>query len=321
MVAPAEIHVPIAPTPGFFLRVQLLAASLRRSGGAFADSPVVVTVSRDCEPYDLDSALPWSRRLGVTWRWMDAAAYDRYGMFGTALMRFTYDYDAPFVVMLDADTLVTGPLDDLFELQDADALGGVVADVSPAIADPPYADGLGRSGQLFWLDLFEHAGLPRAPSLCEHLAWGLLDTDPGRRFCPPYFNLGMLAAPSALIRRIGDVVLDEMARVEQYVDTIFRCQLAVSLALARTQTASLPLAVQWNFPNHQDLADRNPEDSADVRILHYRRDEEVARSVEFGSLDGVDRLLGRRDLSPVNALLRDHVRALRDDLEPVPSSA
>jgi hypothetical protein len=115
--------------------------------------------------------------------------------------------------------------------------------------------------------------------------------------------------------------MDELDRVERYVDTIFRCQLAVSLALARTGTAALPLAVQWNFPNHQQLADLNPEDTADVRVLHYRRDEEVARNDAFASLDGVDRLLGQRDLAPVNVLLREHVRALRGELEPVPAGA
>src|SRR5262245_20197371 len=96
----AEIHVPISPTPSFFMQVQILAASLRRFGGALADSPVVVTVSRDCEPYDLAAALPWSERLGVSWRWMDAADYERLGIWGTAIMRFTYDFEAPFVVML-----------------------------------------------------------------------------------------------------------------------------------------------------------------------------------------------------------------------------
>jgi hypothetical protein len=313
----AEIHVPIAPTPSFFMQVQLLTASLRRFGGALADSPVIVTVSRDCEPYDLAAALPWSERLGVSWRWMEADAFERLGIYGTALMRFTYDFEAPFVVMLDADTLVTGPLDDLLELEAAEAFGGVIADVSPTMFPPHYADGVGRGGQMFWIDLFETAGLPAPPSMYEHLAWGLLDSDPERRFCPPYFNLGMLAAPAPIARRIGAVVLDDMARVDRYVDTNFKCQLAVALSLVRTDTPALALAAQWNFPNNQPLADRLPEDSADVRILHYRRREEVSRDTELGSLDGIDRLLRRRGLLPVNALLQEHVAAIREDLEPV----
>ena len=313
----AEIHVPISPTPGFFMRVQMLAASVRRFGGALADSPVVVTVSRDCEPYDLEAALPWSRRLGVSWRWMEADAFERLGMYGTALMRFTYDFDAPFVLMLDADTLVTGPLDDLLELEAAEAFGGVIADVSPLFFKTPFIDGVGRGGQMFWIDLFETAGLAAPPSMYEHLAWGLLDSDPERRFCPAYFNLGMLAASAPIARRIGRVVLDDMARVDRYVDTNFRCQLAVALSLVRTDTPALALAAQWNFPNNQPLADRNPEDSADVRILHYRRREEVGRDSELASLDGIDGFLRRRGLMPVNTLLQERIAAIREDLEPV----
>ncbi|HET8757335.1 MAG TPA: hypothetical protein VFM58_15055 [Solirubrobacteraceae bacterium] len=317
----AEIHVPISPTAGFFMRVQMLAASLRRFGGALADSPVIVTVSRDCEPYDLAAALPWSERLGVSWRWMAADDFERHGIYGTALMRFTYDFQAPFVVMLDADTLVTGPLDDLLELEEAEAFGGVIADVSPMYFKTPFADGVGRGGQMFWLDLYELAGLPAPASTYEHLAWGLIDTDPERRFCPAYFNLGMLAAPAAIARRIGDVVLADMARVDQYLDTNFKCQLAVALSLVRTQTPALPLAAQWNFPNNQDIADRNPEDAADVRILHYRKREEVGRDTELTSLDGIDGLLRRRGLLPVNTLLQERIAAVRADLEPVLADA
>ena len=317
----AEIHVPIAPTPSFFMQVQLLAASLRRFGGTLADSPVIVTVSRDCEPYDLAAALPWSGRLGVAWRWMDADVYERLGIYGTALMRFTYDFEAPFVVMLDADTLVTGPLDDLLELEAAEAFGGVIADVSPTFFPTPYADGVTRGGQMFWIDLYELAGLAPPPSMYEHLAWGILDSDPGRRYCPPYFNLGMLAAPASIARRIGEVVIDDMARVDQYLETNFKCQLAVALSLVRTDTPALALAAQWNFPNNQPLADRLPEDSADVRILHYRLREEIHRYDELGSLDGIDALLRRRDLLPVNTLLQERIAVIRRDLEPVPADA
>ena len=43
--------MPIAPTPVFFLRVRMLAASLRRFSGL--DCKVIATVGRDVEPYDL----------------------------------------------------------------------------------------------------------------------------------------------------------------------------------------------------------------------------------------------------------------------------
>src|ERR1044072_9490324 len=104
MPSRAEIHVPISPTPGFLTRVRILAATLRRFGGALAGAPVIVTVSRDVEPYDLAAALPWSAELGIEWRWVDAELWTEHGIYATALSRFTHDFDADLVVQLDADT-------------------------------------------------------------------------------------------------------------------------------------------------------------------------------------------------------------------------
>jgi hypothetical protein len=305
--APAEIHVPISPTPGFFTRVRLLAATLRRYGGALAGAPVVVTVSRDCEPYDIAAAQPWSRELGVQWRWADPVAFARHGMYATALSRMTYAFEAPFVLLLDADTIVTGPLDELIELGEHDAIGGVVAHLPPAVS---FHDGRERRGQPLWDELHRRAGLVPPPLRCEHTAPSGVAAD--ERRCPAYFNLGALAASAATMTRLGATIFEELEAVNRFGDSWFRCQLALTLAIARTGCAWSDLPVRWNFPNDDDFWRAYGEDRDDVRVLHYLRGGALDRERDTGSPEGLAALLGRRDLSPVHALLRDRVAGVAD---------
>ena len=311
--APAcEIHVPISATPGFLGQVHALAASVRCHGGALADARIVVTVSRDLEPFDLDAAHPWAARLGVEWRWVDAARFAESGIFATALQRFTYDFAAPFVLLLDADTLCTGPLDELLELGDG-ALAGLIAHVAPATGHPLEDDSL-PGDERFWEQLFAGAGLPSPALGCEHTGWGFMDDDPQRRRCPPYFNLGVLAGSREAVARLGTRVFEEMALVDRQLDTSFRCQLAVTLALARTGGPWRELPLRFNFPNDERFARAYPAAAADVRILHYLRDAELRRGELLGSAGALDAFLAREDLSPVNARLQLGLRELRDEL-------
>jgi hypothetical protein len=313
----AEVHVPIAATEGSFTRVRLLTASLRESGGKLADAPVIVTVSRDTEPYDLAAALPWSSELGIEWRWVDADAFAAHGHYATAIERFNQDFRAPLVVMLDADTVVTGPLDELLQLGEHDAIGGTVAHTSPAVV---HADGLPRDGEAFWRELHEQAGFA-APTLpLEHPGWGFMDTAPDRRHAPAYFDLGVLAGSATTMRALGAAMYESLACVDRYVRSPLRCELALTLAIARIDCAWSALPVRWNFPNDERFRERYPEDAADIRVLRYVREDEVSRAVELDSPEGLADLLARRDLSPANELLRRHVAAVADRLRlPVPA--
>jgi hypothetical protein len=307
-----EVHVPISPTPGFFAQVHLLAASLRRNAGALADAAIVVTVSRDAPSFDIDAQHPWASRYGIEWRWMDAERFAREGYFATALERFTYDFEADFVLLLDADTLCTGPLDELLELGDG-ALAGLVAHAAPTtFGRPAYVADDGRADGDFWSGLHASAGLEPPALACRHSGWGFMDTDPERRDCPPYFNLGVLAGTRETVARVGARIYEELDAVRRYADTVFRCQLAVTLALARTGAPWRELPVRFNFPNDERFAQAYPDDAADIRILHYLRDEQLDRSALARTGAELDAFLSRSDLTPTNSHLRDRVAELRD---------
>jgi hypothetical protein len=289
----------------------MLAASLRCFGGALADAPVIVTVSRDVEPYDLAAALPWSAELGIEWRWIDAGLWAEHGIYATALSRFTHDFDAEHVLQLDADVVCAAPLDELL-LVPAPAIAAAVAHVSPAYHGlvPHGDDAPERDGERFWRRLYDAAALPAPEFECEHPGAGIADEDPSRRLCPPYFNLGVLMASAEVTRRLGEAIFAAMAAVEGFVDTHFRCQLALTLAIERTRTPFLELPLRWNFPDHVGFWSRFPGEAADLRLLHYcYGNEHFERGRDTERLDAVAAFAARPGLDPVHALLADRMRA------------
>jgi hypothetical protein len=301
-----EVHVPIAPTPTFLLRIRLLAASLQRYSEL--DCRLVVTVSRDVEPYDLHAAEPWSRGAGVEWRWTTPELYGAYGMYGTAMVRFTYDFAAPFVLMLDADTLCVGSLGEL-PARVGDGIGGVMAWVTPLLESPTFRRGAEPAPGRFWSELFASAGLPEPTLSEEHPGWRVMHGSPEHhRHAPPYFNLGMLAGRAETFAALGPSVLSELDVVDAFADTRFRCQLALTLAAARSGIPLHPLPLRFNFPNSRWFWDGHPE-QRDVRLLHYVEADEIDREA-LQSLDDLAALVRLQALSPPNALMRDRVQEL-----------
>ena len=163
----------------------------------------------------------------------------------------------------------------------------------------------------FWRGLFASAGLPEPQLTHQYSGWGIFDSDPERRFCPTYFNQGVLAAPSAVISELGATVFDELDHVNRYIDSLYRAQLAIALALARTGVASHALAPRYNLFNRADVASAFPADVADARIVHYLDAREVDRAHLPVDLDA---FLARDGLSAVNALLQSRAAELLPDL-------
>jgi hypothetical protein len=202
----------------------------------------------------------------------------------------------------------TTSLDDLLELAEHDAIGGRIAGVPPEMT---FHDGIARSGESFWDELHLHAGLIPPVLRAEHTDPALPDE---LRPCPPYFNLGVLAAGADTMARLGATIFRELDAVNSFGDSWYRCQLAVTLAIARTGCNWADLPLRWNFPNDDAFWHAYAEDRADVRILHYLRQGELDREGDMGSVAGVERLLERPALSPVHELLRGRVAAVRDEL-------
>ncbi len=302
-----EIHVPISPTEHFYTMVHYLAASLRNFGGGAASARLVVTVGDDCEPRDLYAELPWSRKYPIEWRWMDRERFRAYSYYGTAIERLCYRYDADVVIMLDADVLVTAPLDDLIDaVYSKGVFAGLITHVSPFVCERDK-----RSNAECWNDVFRHAALPLPNLHYEHTGWGVMETDPEYRYGPAYFNFGVVAGPRALFEKMGPSVYQDMAHVVRAVGpTFFRCQLALTLGLYRANAEIMALPMRYNFPNRSGFAERFSHELADVRVIHYLGTEHMEKRADFATVDAVGAFIARCPDSDVHGVFKSKLAEL-----------
>lgn len=301
--ADLEIHVPISPTPHFFTMLHYLAASWKLNGGPFATSRIIVTVGADQEAVDLDAILDWPQHYPIEWRWLDRPLFCKQSYYATALERFRHRFRSKLVLMLDADTFCTGSFLPVAQrVAAAGALAGLIAHCSPFLGLEP------KSSEIWWNRLADGAGLAKPRQSCRHTGYGAMYHEPLAARCPPYFNLGMLLAPSEIMTRIGTVIYDEMANVNRLLLTGFRCQLALALAVQRLQLKTLEAPMRYNFANDEALAKRYGRELRDACMFHYLRVGDIDKNRDFASTESIERLLARRDLHGVNRVMVERLR-------------
>lgn len=303
-----EIHIPISPNRHFFTMLHYFAASLQVNGGALAGSRIVVSVGEDCEPYDLYRDSPWARRYNLEWRWVDRELFRRQSYFATGNARFRYDYQAPAVMIADADTFVAADFADAVrDCLRAHAIEGVIAHV------PPFKAKLHGPVKEQWIRVFRSAGLPAPQFTYEHGGFGILVKHEEERFCPPYFNFGMLLGPASVMRQIGERVEADVAAVERVHDTHFKCQIALSLSVLRLGVKVKPLPLRYNMPNDDRIFKRHPAETRDVRIFHYlsKHGGRFDKRQDFADYAAVEHFLRRDDLDDANREMQRRLRPIQ----------
>jgi hypothetical protein len=318
MPAPLEIHVPISPTQNFFNRIHYLAASLRDAGGLAAESLIVVTVGEDQDPVDLKAQLPWSRKYPISWRWLNRECYRKYIYFGTALDRFHVDFSAPMVLMLDADVLVVKDFGDLVRsVQNEEVFCGSIAHIHPWDDSPvpPSSPLSARKSEEWWQAIFDRAGLGTAPFTCEHSSWNVLTPPTAPRYCPPYFNFGVMLAPPDCFCTIARTIYQDMETVNNIVSTNFRCQIALTLSLVRWEVPYRIMPLRYNFPNFTQIADANPGELLDLRIIHYINQDYFKKTQTPDSIEAIEAWLsGNKQLPSIQQALRDRLEQVHSQV-------
>jgi hypothetical protein len=293
-----EIHVPISPTPQFFNQIRLLAASIRRFGGQLRNSRIVVMVG-DAERIDLASHVPWSRDYGVEWRWLDPELFARHNYWATALERFRQPFESKYVLFLDADILPVSPPELMTSpVTEGDGIAGLIA-FAPPFEEPNQG----------WAELTRAAGLGEPPLVARYSGWGVLDRDVERQYTPPYFNLGVLFCTSNTARALSTRLYDEMEIVEGVRETVYRCQIALTLAILRLGIPWYELPMRLNFPNYIGFWRAHRAEAARLQLMHCIFQDEISRS-DFVSQEALRAAVARPVENPLNRLLQERIRML-----------
>jgi hypothetical protein len=291
-----EIRVPISPTPDFFRRIHFMAASLRRIGGVLADHEFVVCVGGDEEPGNLYERLPWSKHYPIIWRWVDRERFRQDTYWETSREIFRQPARADYVMCADADVIFVRGFPDLVEdLQRSPAVAGVIAH-GPGISD--------LTSSQMWESLCQEYGVPVPPSVHEYTRWKFMREASQPRYTPVYFNFGMVIAPAEMMNKISTEMATAVEFVNKRLNTFFRFQIALTLAIQKYGLTTRALPLRYNFPNDPRFDKTYPDDLSDVRILHYLRRDIVHRENDFSDLARVARLIQRTDLRGSNEVLR-----------------
>jgi hypothetical protein len=305
-----EVRIPISPLDHYFNRIKFIALSIRTLGERYADTLIRVSVGADQEPEDLYRRLPWSRDLGVEWHWVDRAEFlewkdTKHPYIATMMERFRPPFTAERVLMMDADVVVLRPFEELFALlEKKPGVVGVVGNISPFVSDKTISHYDG------WRLLYDLADLGEPNFKFVHSSWGFFDTDPARKMSPPYFNTGVLLSTPSIFEKLYDTYMTMLHGVRANMDNYFFEQIALTLALERTRLPYHIVSMRFNFPNDPGYDTAYPKDFADIRFLHFLRNDVIEREQDFANSEATMKFIGRRDLNGSNELFRRRIEEL-----------
>jgi hypothetical protein len=303
-----EIHIAIRPTPTSFNMVQCLALSVRRSGGICRDSPIVLTVGDDRIDPSIEARYPWLGPLGVELRRVPEPFFRQYPSYATGATRLAHDFRSDVVLLLDPAVLVARRLDGL--IRGAHRRGHVAGMLAPA-SPLQFFD-----ARVTWSDLYRHCEMDRPPDpRHEHPGWPHYHSeDRDHRYCPIYFNYGVICAPAEAIRKISEVYFPYILRLGQLTHNPIIAQVALAMAIEKLRLPTRLLPARYNFPNHPALEAMHAREVGRAKILNLKESHQFEEFGLFDDLANVRAAIRRDDLSGINELARRVLSKIEPDL-------
>lgn len=322
-----EIRLPISPTDQDLRMLRYFLESLREFGGPIAQrAHCVCSVGADEPPRDLARENDWTSDFSLEFRWLDRQFFRRGKYDATGTHRFWIESAADVVAYMDVDLLCGGDFDSVIREAHGDqCMFGLIAHISPFALRRRSR----TTGEEWWARVFQEAELEKPPLEWEHTGWGLrwgripwlsniVSRDPNHRYCPPYFNCGVVIGPRQYGERMGETFEDDLASVGRVLHSEFNWQIAHCVSLVRHEIPCRALSINENFAlnvSAKAMRALHPATEADsdddIKIFHY-----IGGRRHFATPQSVEKLLRRVDLSEAWQTFQRRLRVVHRRIEP-----
>lgn len=297
-----EFRLPISPKPAFYAQVRLIALSLARLGGVYAQARIQVCVGDQPTLDEVRLQNRWAEGFPVDWYVVTDDEYARIPdpRMASGHGRYTCPSDADIVVLCDADTCTVGPMDELLAQLaiHAPTVAGLQAHYSP----------FKQSNDATWRDLLQAIGRPDAP-LAHRYSMDLS----GDFVAPAYFNYGFVAFNAAAFQRVADSIDVHLHTACRLLPgNPFAAQVALALAVIDGNVETIALGHEYNCANDDLLLTHALVDPDDVRVIHYLRGHDLQRHEFLRDRAMYDAFLATERANAINERLRRHLLTLPD---------
>lgn len=182
-------------------------------------------------------------------------------------------------VLLDADTFVTGDIEEILDQVHAQqTIAGVQAHFGF-----PVGDGRSNSSVRDWQKLAELL-LEKPMRLDYYYSMVPESFSLEERSAPFYINAGVILISGEIISHFRKAYRSFRRRVMPLLaNPYFSGQVAITLAVEELDLNPLSLPIRFNFPNDPSADAMYPQDLVDIRILHFLRHKAFDRTKIFSS--------------------------------------
>ncbi len=269
-----EFIVPGSPNPGFLSQIAVLKTSiLSRPWQRWSPSVRCILGG----PADWPAMQRWLPQLAdVDVEILSADRFRDAGYLAQAERRLAVGAaGVDVVVLLDADTLLIGSLEDVLdEVLRENAVAGVMAHYGFPVPG-------GNATVRDWAALAR--GLLTEPIRFDHRYSLTAHAAPAQaRRSPFYVNAGMILIAGPVLGDLNSAYARLRPRVTpRLFAPYYAGQVALALAVEERRLNTLALPMRYNFPNDPRAEARLPEELGNVVLLHYLRTDRFDRQEIF----------------------------------------